>query len=200
LSFVGRGVAVRLERLPLEFLLLLVSRKGEVVTRDEIAQKLWGNDVYVDTNTAVNVVLRKARQALRDDAYSPKFLLTVTGKGYRFVGTLAEEPLAVTPNAVEAEPASATEHPVATSPSQTQRSWLRPWMALAALGLLVVTIVVLARTYWRRPAHTPAHRIMLGVLKVAMAVPPGVYFIFRVFAQISDQQSLLHGVVSCELN
>jgi DNA-binding response OmpR family regulator len=96
-----KGRAVRLERLPLEFLLLLVSRKGEVVTRDEIAQKLWGNDVYVDTNNAINVVVRKARQALRDDAESPKFLLTVAGKGYRFVGTLTEEPLAVTANAVE---------------------------------------------------------------------------------------------------
>jgi len=159
-----KGRAVRLERLPLEFLLLLVSRKGEVVTRDEIAQKLWGNDVYVDTNNAINVVVRKARQALRDDAESPKFLLTVAGKGYRFVGTLTEEPPAVTPNAVEAEPASATEPPVTTSPSETQRSWLGLGMALAALGFLVVTMVVLARTDWRRPAHTPAHRIMLGVL------------------------------------
>src|SRR5215831_7311136 len=96
-----KGHPVRLERLPLEFLLLLVSRRGELVTRDEIVQKLWGNDVFIEANTAVNVVVRKARQALRDDAGSPKFLLTVPGKGYRFVGTVAEEPLAVTPNAVE---------------------------------------------------------------------------------------------------
>jgi len=57
-----------LERLPLELLLLLVSRKGELVTRDEIARKLWGGDVYVDTNTAINAAVRKARQALRDNA------------------------------------------------------------------------------------------------------------------------------------
>src|SRR5215472_714113 len=96
-----KGHPVRLERLPLEFLLLLVSRKGELVTREEIVQNLWGNDVFIETNTAVNVVVRKARQALRDDASSPRFLQTVAGKGYRFVGTLAEEPLSVTPIDVE---------------------------------------------------------------------------------------------------
>ena len=57
-----KGRPVRLERLPLELLVLLVSRKGELVTRNEIARKLWGDDVYVDTNTAINVVVRKARQ------------------------------------------------------------------------------------------------------------------------------------------
>src|SRR5215469_11743120 len=87
-----KGHPVRLERLPLELLLLLVSRRGELVTRDEIVQKLWGDEVFIEVNTAVNVVVRKARQALRDDAGSPRFLLTVAGKGYRFVGALTEEP------------------------------------------------------------------------------------------------------------
>jgi len=153
-----------MERLPLELLLLLVSRRGELVTRDEIVQRLWGNNVFIEANTAVNVVVRKARQALRDDAGSPKFLLTVAGKGYRFVGTLTEEPPAVTPNSVEAEPAAATEAPVAISPSETHRSWRRPWMALAVLGFLVVTMGVLARTYWQRTAHSSGHRIMFAVL------------------------------------
>ena len=158
-----KGRPVRLERLPLELLLLLVSRRGELVTRDEIVQKLWGDEVFIEANTAVNVAVRKARQALRDDAGLPKFLLTVPGKGYRFVGTLVEEPIAVTPNIVGAEPASGAELPLPTAPS-VQGSWHRPWMAWAALGFLVVTIVVLTRTYWLRQAHTSGHRVMLAVL------------------------------------
>jgi DNA-binding winged helix-turn-helix (wHTH) protein len=86
-----KGRPIRLERIPLELLLLLVSRKGELVTRAEIIDKLWGSDVYIDTNTAINVAIRKVRQALRDDPDSPQFLLTVPAKGYRFVGTLVEE-------------------------------------------------------------------------------------------------------------
>src|SRR3974377_1465588 len=86
-----KGRPLRLERIPLELLLLLVSRKGELVTRPEIIHRLWGSDVYIDTNTAINVAIRKVRQALRDDPDSPQFLLTVPSKGYRFVGTLVEE-------------------------------------------------------------------------------------------------------------
>lgn len=85
------GRPIRLERLPLELLLLLVSRKGELVSRAEIIDKLWGSDVYIGTNTAINVAIRKVRQALRDDPDHPRFLLTVPSKGYRFVGTLEEE-------------------------------------------------------------------------------------------------------------
>jgi DNA-binding winged helix-turn-helix (wHTH) protein len=68
-----KGRPIRVERIPLELLLLLVSRKGELVSRAEIIEKLWGSDVYIDTNTAINVAVRKVRQALRDDPDSPQF-------------------------------------------------------------------------------------------------------------------------------
>jgi TolB-like protein/DNA-binding winged helix-turn-helix (wHTH) protein/Flp pilus assembly protein TadD len=166
-----KGRPVRLERLPLEFLLLLVSRRGELVTRAEIAQKLWGDNVYVDTDTAINVVVRKARQALRDDADNPKFLLTVTSKGYRFVAAVSEEssqPADLKPAAssepAPIQPAPGMETPPRTIPEPTKRRWLRHWMTWAALGALVVATLLIGRSYLRRHSAPPARRIMLAVL------------------------------------
>ncbi len=76
---------VKLERIPMELLILLLERQGSVVTRQEIVDRLWGKDVFVDTEHGINTAIRKIRQALRDDPEHPRFILTVSGKGYRFV-------------------------------------------------------------------------------------------------------------------
>jgi TolB-like protein/DNA-binding winged helix-turn-helix (wHTH) protein len=79
------GRALKLERIPMELLILLAEKDGNVVSRQEIVERLWGKDVFVDTEHGVNTAVRKIRQALRDDPDRPRFLETVTGKGYRFV-------------------------------------------------------------------------------------------------------------------
>jgi TolB-like protein/DNA-binding winged helix-turn-helix (wHTH) protein len=76
---------ISLERIPMELLILLLERQGSVVTRQEIADRLWGKDVFVDTEHGINTAIRKIRQALKDNPEQPRFILTVTGKGYRFV-------------------------------------------------------------------------------------------------------------------
>lgn len=78
-----RGRAVKLEKIPMELLILLAQREGQLVTREEIAQKLWGNDVFVDARQGINTAIRKIRLALRDDPNDPRILQTVVGKGYR---------------------------------------------------------------------------------------------------------------------
>jgi TolB-like protein/DNA-binding winged helix-turn-helix (wHTH) protein len=83
------GKSVKLERIPMELLILLAEREGTVVSRQEIVQRLWGNDVFVDTEHGINTAIRKVRSALRDGAERPRFVQTVTGKGYRFVGEVA---------------------------------------------------------------------------------------------------------------
>ena len=75
---------LRLEKLPMELLILLVQRRGELVSRDEIAERLWGKDVFVDVDHSINTAVRKVRRALRDDPEKPRFIETVVGKGYRF--------------------------------------------------------------------------------------------------------------------
>src|SRR5688572_30324679 len=80
-----QGRSVRIERRPMELLMLLVDRRGELVTRDEIVNRLWGREVFIDVDASVNTVIRKVRRAMRDSADHSRFIQTVQGKGYRFV-------------------------------------------------------------------------------------------------------------------
>ena len=78
------GRALQLERKPMELLILLITSDGQLVTRTEIAGRLWSSEVFVDTEHGINTAVRKVRQVLGDDPESPRFVQTVTGKGYRF--------------------------------------------------------------------------------------------------------------------
>jgi DNA-binding winged helix-turn-helix (wHTH) protein len=79
------GRVVRLKPQPFKLLSLLASRPGEIVTREEIRQLLWGADTFVDFEQGVNTAVRQIRDALGDDADSPLFLETVPRRGYRFI-------------------------------------------------------------------------------------------------------------------
>src|SRR5437762_2277471 len=82
------GRVERLEKLPMELLTLLTARPGNLVTRAEIVERLWSKDVFVDADAAINTAVRKIRRALGDDPDAPRFLETIVGKGYRFVGPI----------------------------------------------------------------------------------------------------------------
>jgi TolB-like protein/Tfp pilus assembly protein PilF len=77
--------AIKLERLPMELLLLLLERRGELITRDQIVARLWGRDVFVDIENGINTAVRKLRLALHDDPRRPRYIETVAAKGYRFI-------------------------------------------------------------------------------------------------------------------
>ena len=79
------GEPVLLEGLPLRLLMYLIDRHGELVTRERIADALWGKDVFVDVEMGINTAIRKIRMALDDDSSHPQYLQTVVGHGYRFV-------------------------------------------------------------------------------------------------------------------
>lgn len=79
------GRALKLERIPMELLILLAEKGGTVVSRQEIIDRLWGKDVFVDTEHGINTAVRKIRQVVLDDPQRPRFVRTVTGKGYLFV-------------------------------------------------------------------------------------------------------------------
>jgi DNA-binding winged helix-turn-helix (wHTH) protein/tetratricopeptide (TPR) repeat protein len=82
------GRRVKLEKKPMELLIFLVSRREQLISREEIVGKLWRSDLFVDTETNINNIVRKIRTALGDNAAKPRFLETVVGKGYRFVGPM----------------------------------------------------------------------------------------------------------------
>jgi DNA-binding winged helix-turn-helix (wHTH) protein/tetratricopeptide (TPR) repeat protein len=80
------GRRVKLEKKPMELLIFLVARREQLVSRKEIVAKLWRSDLFIDTEPNINNIVRKIRTALGDDSSRPRFLETVVGKGYRFVG------------------------------------------------------------------------------------------------------------------
>ena len=85
------GRPVKLEGLPLQLLMFMVEKRGQLVTREQISGQLWSKDVFVDIDQGINTAIRKIRRALADDADQPQYLQTVVGRGYRFVAPITEE-------------------------------------------------------------------------------------------------------------
>ncbi len=140
--------AVKLERIPLELLILLAENGGNLVSRPEIVQRLWGKDVFVDTEHGINTAVRKIRVALEEHSERPRFLFTVPGKGYRLL-------VDSVPRSADtiAEPAEdALQRPVV-------RSRVIPGARAAALIVAVVVIGALVGvlTWVRPPASRPVY-------------------------------------------
>lgn len=79
------GRTLKLERIPMELLLLLLEHRGELVTREQIVERIWGKEVFLDTDNSINAAIRKLRQTLGDNAEQPRYVQTITGRGYRFM-------------------------------------------------------------------------------------------------------------------
>ncbi len=80
------GRRIKIEKKPMDLLIFLLERREQLVSRDEIVKQIWRSHLFIDPETSVNNVVRKLRTALGDNADKPRFLETVVGKGYRFVG------------------------------------------------------------------------------------------------------------------
>src|SRR5208282_646333 len=88
------GVRIHLQGQPLQILVLLLEHPGQLVAREEIRQKLWSQDTFVEFDDALNTAVRKLRTALNDSADNPRFLETVPRRGSRFVAPVAWMPAA----------------------------------------------------------------------------------------------------------
>src|SRR5438045_8280037 len=82
------GVAVRIQVQPFRILGLLLERAGEIVTREELRERLWPTE-FVDFDHSLNTAIRKLREALGDSAENPRFVETVARRGYRFIAPVA---------------------------------------------------------------------------------------------------------------
>lgn len=148
------GRPQKLERIPMEILLLFVDRRGQLVTRDEIIERVWSKDVFVDTDNGINAAISKLRQVLRDDPENPASIQTVKGKGYRFIAAVTETGGADSPPTVsepERPPAPPPDHPEAKveaappvlpiSPafaSNGIKQWIFLFAGIVALGCLAL--------------------------------------------------------------
>ncbi len=168
------GRALKLERIPLDILFLLVERRGQLVSREDIIEKIWGKDVFLDTDSSINGAIRKIRHALKDDPENPAFVQTVTGKGYRFIALVTE---AAVPNPegdvkkIELPKPIALEAPATPAtrqePRRSSTSW--PWVITIAVLIVVVLAVSIYELRLRTQSQSTASqgRVMLAVLPFA---------------------------------
>jgi TolB-like protein/DNA-binding winged helix-turn-helix (wHTH) protein/Tfp pilus assembly protein PilF len=170
-----RGHVLKLERIPLEILVLLVEHRGEIVTRDEIVAKVWGKDVFLDTDNSIRGAIRKIRHVLKDDPEQPQFIETVTGQGYRFIAaviTPEEEDLATKRQPVSAETPTSPQTAQGGSIARAPR-WLI-FGSVAIVGLLAITYVM-SRSSARDPASPKINSLAVLPLKNLSGDPTQEY-------------------------
>jgi TolB-like protein/DNA-binding winged helix-turn-helix (wHTH) protein/Flp pilus assembly protein TadD len=130
-----RGLKIRLPAQSFQILQLLLERRGEMVTREELRQRLWTSDTSVDFDVGVNNAVRKLREALDDSAENPRFVETLPRRGYRFIGQ-------VTPDTANQIPGF-TAGVAAPSVPRVRAGWI------AGALVLAVTIAALTLGYER---------------------------------------------------
>src|SRR5215831_3153278 len=125
------GVRVRLPDQPFQILVLLVSRAGEIVSREELREQIWSDGTFVDFENGLYAAMNRLRRALGDSAENARYIETVPGRGYRFVGTLERIDL---PSAPDGKP------PAGAPPAKPRRFRIRPW-AVGVAGCAISAAV-----------------------------------------------------------
>jgi TolB-like protein/DNA-binding winged helix-turn-helix (wHTH) protein/Tfp pilus assembly protein PilF len=126
----------------MELLIFLVERRGDLVSRDEIAERLWGKDVFLDVDHSINVAVRKIRVVLRDDSEKPRFLETVVGKGYRFAAPVISNSGAS--EVVQPEPLPSPPQIVSLPVSSSDKRIVPNRLILLFGGLLLLALLLIA--------------------------------------------------------
>jgi len=85
------GSRIRLQEQPLQILRILLEQPSRVITRDELRQKIWPSDTFVDFDHGINNAIKRLREALGDTAETPRFIETLPKRGYRFIAAIDEE-------------------------------------------------------------------------------------------------------------
>jgi cholera toxin transcriptional activator len=144
------GQKLRLQEQPFQVLVALIEHAGDVVTREDLRQRLWATDTFVDFDHSLNTAINKLRDTLGDGASNPRFIETLPRRGYRFIA-----PVASTDPETEAIPASP---PAATRPSAGKRNNLsgdelpeaQPLTARGLFGLLqLMYLTIYAIALWK---------------------------------------------------
>src|SRR5580658_7689028 len=149
------GIRLKLHGQPFLVLSLLLEHPGDVVTREELRQKLWPGDTFVDFDTGLNSAVKKLRDALCDSAEQPRYIETLPRRGYRFIAPVENGDLTA--------PVAVHER-LAVVPSPTPLSLTKRWRVLgvAAFVLFLVVAVASWRVFFARPVLTGTDVILLA--------------------------------------
>lgn len=152
-----QGLKVRLPEQPFRVLAVLLERSGQVVSREELRDKLWGNDTFVDFDQGLNKAINRLREALDDSAENPRFIETVPKRGYRFIAPVDQGRVGPSPPAEDIRPAAAPAS-AATMPRREKVAW-----ALVSIFVTASALLLLVR--W-------GHRVDPAPLVRAALLPP----------------------------
>ena len=151
------GARLKLQLQPFQVLIALLERPKEVVTREELRQRLWPQDTFVDFDHGLNTAMVKLRDVLGDSASSPKYIETIAKRGYRFLGTAevvpdqspvtAAKPVIETPVPTQQSPPQAPPAPVPTPADTTAESAL-PRTSRGTARLLFILVQVMYLTFY----------------------------------------------------
>jgi TolB-like protein/DNA-binding winged helix-turn-helix (wHTH) protein len=156
------GIKIKLQEKPFQVLVLLLERRGELVTREELRDQLWPADTFVDFDHSLGTAIAKLRQALGDSAQNPRFVETVSSRGYRFLGTVLRQ-----------------------APVVSQPSWIRRFSFSVATGLLGGALLLAvflgldigsARQWLRRQSNPAIRSLAVLPLENLSGDPQQEYF------------------------
>jgi Tol biopolymer transport system component/DNA-binding winged helix-turn-helix (wHTH) protein len=163
-----RGVALKLQPQQFVVLHMLAQRAGEIVSRQEIQQRVWGDSTFVDFDRGINFCVSQVRTALGDDADRPRYIETIPRRGYRFISPVEAEPLE-----------GSADQPANAVPPPRPRVW--PRVAVVAGFVLLVAVVLLRYGGWqtRRTPSSESHSLVRagtgqGVQPAGSGVPAQV--------------------------
>ncbi len=184
------GVRLKLQEQPFRVLLELLARSGQMVTREELQQKLWPADTFVDFDTGLNTAIRKIRQALEDDADNPKFIETTPRRGYRFLMRVSmsteaeqEHTTDVVAKAITNVVDALIEQQTSIAPKAPSRTKHQLYYLVIGLGAVVIAVVVAMLLRGKASSSAPIERRITSnpaesPVQAAVISPDGKYLAY----------------------
>jgi DNA-binding winged helix-turn-helix (wHTH) protein len=178
------GVPIRLQEQPLRVLATLVERPGEIVTREELQQRIWGKDTFVDFEQSLNKAVNRLREALNDEAGQPRYVETVPRRGYRFIAPVTgqnsiEQPrppvlLSSASNAKPAADLGFAPSLISGTPPASVPAKKRGWLALGLSAAVILSAI--SAWFWARsgPAKTPGRRSLTRLTTNGTSFDPAI--------------------------
>ncbi|MGH9351909.1 MAG: winged helix-turn-helix domain-containing protein [Terriglobia bacterium] len=157
-----KGLKVKLQGQPLQLLILLLDRPGEIVTREEMRARLWPQDTFVDFEHSLNSAIKKLRAALRDSAAQPRFIETLTRQGYRFIAAVENAERFPPPLAPAVSPATAEPPAMDSAPPRAKAAFPLRWpIAIVAVLLVAALLIGLSRRPFGKRAESTDMSLLL---------------------------------------
>jgi DNA-binding winged helix-turn-helix (wHTH) protein len=173
------GVRLRVQEQPFQVLAMLLERRGDLVTREELRARLWPADTFVDFDHSLNTAINKLRDTLDDSADQPRFIETLPRRGYRFVAQISALPPVA--GAAEPEPTIVVTPKHADDLPHAPRALARALFALIQGAYLTFYLIALARIDMLFPTHAYLGAAALHALEIVILVTATVGIAARLY-------------------